>query len=166
MTINTANPIYEFINSKIDLNSVKNISELKKELDYETFLKYTSIEKKNLIVSEKADDNPNQNKSDVRFHENVPIARPLESSIIYNETQKVNKKKLSRYYSFSNFEEEKTEAAQESINEKGFYIIIDGRILQSYKNSEDKLSYMQKRINKIYHINKFRDPGTLVNALA
>jgi len=32
------------------------------------------------------------------------------------------------------------------------------------KNEE--LSYIQKRINKVYHINYTKDPGTLVNVIA
>jgi len=164
-TSNTINPIYEFINSKIDSNSVKNISELKKEFDYETFLKYTSNEKKNLIVSEKADDNPNQNRSDVRFHENTPIARPLESSTIFNETKKVFNKRTRRNFTSYNYSEEAPQNTVESKNEKGFYIIIDGMIFQPATKNEE-LSYIQKRINKVYHINYTKDPGTLVNVIA
>lgn len=168
MTINTANtinPLYEFINSKIDLNSVKNISEQKKELDYKTFLKFTSNEKKNLFVSEKADDNLNQNKSDLRFHENTPIARPLESSTIFNETKKVLNKRTRRNFTSYNYSEETPQKTIESKNEKGFYIIIDGTVFLPAEKNED-LSYIQKRINKVYHINYTKDPGTLVNVIA
>lgn len=165
MTINNQNiilPIGEYLDAKINSFSIKNINEIKKEIDYNTFLKNLSDDKKFAIVTEKADEDL-KNHNELRFQEYTPVARPLESSTIFNETKKVKRTRKNFYRHY--YSEEETQKSVESKNEKGFYIIIDGMIFQPEKKNEE-LSYIQKRINKIYHLNYARDPGTLVNVIA
>lgn len=167
MNINTSNiirQIAEHFDSKANTLNIRNIYEIKKEADYNSLLRNLTSDKKFTIISEKNDDN-NNHHNELRFQENTPIARPLESSNIFNETRKVaNKKPRKNFYNFYN-QEEKTQFIQESNNEKGFYIIIDGMIFQPESNKKE-LSYIQKRINKVYNIKFAKDPGTLVNVIA
>ncbi len=167
MNISTQNIVVKHLNEQFDLKinplSIKNINEIRKEQDYNSFLKNLSLDKKFKIISEE-NENKNSKQNDIRFQEGVPVANTIESSKIFNETRKVFNKK-SRQYNFKQYYEVEPEKIFESKNEKGFYIIIDGMLIEPDSRKEE-LSYIQKRINKIYNIKKAKDPGTLVNVIA
>ncbi|MCX7798567.1 MAG: hypothetical protein N2249_08080 [Melioribacter sp.] len=167
MNINTQNIIRQIIqhfDSKINTLSIKNIHEAQKEQDYYSFIKNLSADKKFTIISEKTDDK-NSHKDELRFQTNTPIAQSLESSKFFNETKRVTNKSNKKYSNSFNYQEEESIEVKESNNEKGFYIIIDGVFYQP-GNGVKELSYIQKRINKIYNIKFAKDPGTLVNVIA
>ncbi len=165
MTINNQNivrSVGEYLESKTNYNTVKNIHSLQKESEYNLLLKNLTDDEKFRLVSEKID---KENNIELRFHENTPIAKPLESQNIFNETKKVAVQKERKKFSTFNYRNEEHQKIIESKNEKGFYIIIDGMIFQPQQDHKE-LSFMQKRINEIYNIKYTRDPGTLVNVVA
>ncbi|MEG8946171.1 hypothetical protein [Rosettibacter firmus] len=166
MTINNQyiiQPVGEYLEAKINSASIKHIHEVKKESEYNSLLKNFSDDKKFTVVTENLDKEKHLNE--LRFQENTPVAQLLETKNIFNETKKVSSKKEKKQFSSFNFSKEEFKKAEESKNEKGFYIIIDGMLIQP-DNYQKNLSYMERRINKAYRINIPRDPGTLINVIA
>lgn len=155
-------PLHEYVNSKLDANNIRTISQLQKDAQYETFQKYISAEEAGKKISEKSEDKKSE---ELRFRENSPIARPLEGAQIFNNTVKVNKKKLERYFSFNRDSQYESEVVSETKENFDYYIVSD-KDFNFTSDSKKPLTYLQRIVRKAYRAGYVKDPGALVNLSA
>lgn len=157
----TIHPLHEYVNTKLDLNNIRTISQLQKDAQYDSFHKYLIPEEVSKTITENSDERKSE---ELRFRENSPIARPLEGTQVFNNTVKINKKKLERYFSFNKGYQSEEEVRETKENFE-FYIVTNDK-LEFNSNTQKPLTYLERIIKKTYRAGYVKDPGTLVNLSA
>lgn len=157
--LNITLPIINNLSSKYDANNIKSISELKKELDYKSFLKYIPQSQREVIASEKSENQVDYN-TNIKYLNNVPLNQISSSNKLYNEPAKTFRKKFLDKYSYYNNLSNSELQEFESKNEKGYYIVINFPKNQQQQTNEN---YWSNKINKAYKSDYYKKPGVLVN---
>ena len=135
--------------------------------DYKSFIKYTSQEQQNTIVSEKTDEAKNLAEYNLRLRKDVPLSRPGNSSRVYNPKAKTPSIEILDEESgeFVNFIEIKDEEQYRASDfGKGFYVGINSSqqksIVKKFMNPSERF---QQKVSNLYHRDIRKKPGTLVN---
>jgi len=173
MPVNPVSDLYSFggyIRTVSDSSAVKRIAEV-------AFLassndKIASQDQKDNYVSSQIEDKRNSVVYDFRFQPSVPIAKPLETSKPFNETQKTNKKENDKK-SFSDIlndpdaEDTISTTTTKDFSGQGYYIVLNNQQPPpERKTSNTPQELWRDRINATYRLNRFRSNGTLVNLTA
>lgn len=151
----------EMVSSFSWAKNVRPIDELAKENSKNDFLKNSSQDQKNQIVSEKLDTtNPSYNR--LQLQSNTPLAKLYDSTKLFNEIYKNSRKEILK-------EKNKTStqictnfnSGRMSIG-KGFYITANNQNIYS-TNSYNCTNYLEEKIKKTYQTGLRKEPGTLLD---
>jgi hypothetical protein len=159
--------LVEIINSTSNSSSVKRINEVNLKFDAKNFEKYFSSDQKAVTVTENSESYSNPAVYNYQFQTNTPASKIISTTKPFNEANKINNYEDTESEdddSNDSYVYEQTEEISNTKTGSGYYIIINGPVDMPENNLLEKFTTeIQKRINKTYHLEYFREPGTLVD---
>ena len=126
-----------------------------------------SKDQKQTVVSEKLDSQNVDQPAGIRFQENTPVAKLLESLKSFNEARKIL---ADQNYQSDKGNPVNSQIADETIYEDspvGYYIVIDDKPKQKQqKLLKGRFDLIKEKITKTYNLGFRKETGTLVNLTA
>jgi hypothetical protein len=159
--------LVEIANSTSNSSSVKKINEVDLRFDSTNFDKYYSPDQKAAAITDNPESYSNPATYNYQLQTNSPASRINTNVKLFNEKGKINDYEVLDYEdddSNNDYSYEITDTTSSKKTGLGYYFVINGPVNSQENNLlNNYTTEFQKKINKTYHLNNFREPGTLVN---